>query len=185
MEYLEFSDIKERYRQIKDFDDYYITEYGNVYSTRGPKHKLHKIKAKEPGREDKYLNVILCRDDGQYTKSIHRLVAEYFVDGYFEGAVPNHIDGNNRNNRYDNLEWVTVKENVRKSYITSGLSAKRNYKEWKLYNPSGNLVGIFYSHQEMEKFVVDNKLPAKPCMLTKHGKSEGFYVTKERVNMKL
>lgn len=42
---------------------------------------------------------------------IHRLVAKYFVEGYEEGLVVNHKDGNKLNNTKDNLEWVTRSEN--------------------------------------------------------------------------
>lgn len=44
-------------------------------------------------------------------RTIHSLVAETFVDGYFEGAIVNHKDENKTNNRADNLEWVTYKQN--------------------------------------------------------------------------
>jgi hypothetical protein len=185
---MEFSDINGEYKQIRGFDDYYITEHGEVYSTRpigaSKEHKLHKLKPKNPGRAEKYLNIILCRDDGQYTKSIHRLVAEHFVDGYFDGAVPNHKDGNNRNNDSENLEWVSVKENVHKSYITSGISAKRQFKKWSLYDPEGNLLGVFYKHTDVKDFVVSHNIPASPTMLIKYGASKGYYIHKERMNIR-
>ena len=188
---MEFSDINGRYKRIEGFDDYYITEFGDVYSTRpigaSKEHKLHKLKPKNPGRDNKYLNIILCRDDGQFTKSIHRLVAEAFVDGYFDGAVPNHIDGNNRNNSSDNLEWVTVKENIHKSYETSGVSATRNFRMWNLYDDSGTLIGSFVGHIEMESFVKEHSIPASPSSLSKYGKSNGYYVIKKmsKVGQKL
>lgn len=43
---------------------------------------------------------------------VHRLVALAFVDGYFEGATVNHIDGDKLNNRFENLEWVTLSRNT-------------------------------------------------------------------------
>lgn len=43
---------------------------------------------------------------------VHRLVASAFVEGYQEGMVANHIDCNPSNNRADNLEWLTNKENL-------------------------------------------------------------------------
>lgn len=183
---MDFSDINTRYKRINGFDDYYISDIGDVYSTRlrgnEKEKRLRKLKAKNPGNDNKYLNIILCNDDGQFTKSIHRLVAEHFVDGYFDGAVVNHIDGNKRNNDYRNLEWTTVRDNVRKSYITSGKPPKRNFKEWKLYDPKGMLVGVFYSHLEMESYVLNNGLDASPTQLTKDGNSRGYIVTKEKMN---
>lgn len=44
--------------------------------------------------------------------SMHRLVALHFCSGFQIGFVVNHIDGNNKNNYYKNLEWVTQKDNI-------------------------------------------------------------------------
>lgn len=180
---IDFEDINCRYVPIKGFSDYYITEHGDIYSTRlrgkeKEKH-LHKMRPKNPGNKSKYMNIILCNATGQKTKSIHRLVAEHFIDGYFPGAVVNHIDGNNRNNDYTNLEWTTTKDNINKSYITSGLSAKRNYKYWELYDPNQTLLGVFTSHNDMEAFVKAKGLNTSPTQLTKCGRSRGYTVIKQ------
>lgn len=47
---------------------------------------------------------------------IHKYVALYFCERNSEGLVVNHIDGNKTNNHYQNLEWVTVGENVRHAW---------------------------------------------------------------------
>lgn len=56
-----------------------------------------------------YMRVYLdCKDT-----YLHRLVAEYFVEGKTEERNQvNHIDGNKKNNDYTNLEWVTNQENM-------------------------------------------------------------------------
>ena len=182
---MDFQNVHGRVKKINGFDDYYITEFGEVYSTRLRGREkiphLHRVKPKNPGKANKYLNIILCRDDGQYTKSIHRLVAEHFVDGQFEGAVVNHIDGNNRNNTASNLEWTTVADNVHKSYETSGVTAKRNYRIWELYSPNGDLLGTFTSHNDMERFVKDNGIDASATQLSKTGNSRGYTVIKKQI----
>ena len=182
---MKFSDISARYKQIPGFEDYYITDDGRVYSTRLRGYEkephLHEIKAKNPGRDDKYVNVILYSDGKQTTKSIHRLVAESFVAGYFDGAVVNHIDGNNRNNNFSNLEWTTVRDNILKSYKTSGKPAKRNYKEWKLYSPEGELVNVFYNHMDMKNFIIENNIDTSPTQLIRNGNSRGYYVFKRKM----
>ena len=71
--------------------------------------------------------------------TVHSLVAKYFVDGYKEGLVVNHIDGNTLNNNPNNLEWVTQRENVVKGYDTSGLNQIRNYHYYKLKLPNGEV----------------------------------------------
>lgn len=177
---MDFSDIKGEYKQINGFDDYYITEHGDVYSTRpigyGGSTKLRKLKPKNPGKKNKYYNIILCKDGLKYTKSIHRLVAEHFVDGYFEGAVVNHIDGNNRNNDASNLEWTTTRDNVVKSYSTSGLGAKRNYKIWRLYDKDGKYIETFTSHMSLKSYILSNNIDASPSQLIKCRNSRGYTV---------
>lgn len=179
---MELQDIGCRVKKIHGYEAYYITENGDVYSTRlrgnEKEPHLHKMTPKNPGRGEKYLNVILCDDDGEKTFSIHRLVAEHFCDGYFDGAVVNHKDGDNRNNRFDNLEWVTQKDNIHHSYETSGVDQYRNYKWWKLLSPTGEEVGTFLGHYTMEKYVREHGINASPSMLTKHGHNKGYRVIK-------
>ena len=43
---------------------------------------------------------------------VHRLVAFAFVEGYAGDKDVNHIDENKQNNRSDNLEWVSRKQNI-------------------------------------------------------------------------
>lgn len=185
--YEDFSAITGRYEPIPGFEEYYITEFGEVYSTKpvgiGKRHKLHKVLPKNPGKANKYFNVILCKDGVHYTKSIHRLVAESFVDGYFDGAVVNHIDGDNRNNIASNLEWTTTKDNIHKSYMTSGIGAVRNCLTWVLYNPNGEEVGRFAGNNLLKKYIKENDIDCSPETIVKYGESKGYKI--EKVNCKL
>lgn len=176
------NDIECRYRQITDFPDYYITENGDVYSARLRGHEkephLHKMKPKNPGKSNKYLNIILCRDNYQQTKSIHRLVAEYFVDGWFDGAVVNHIDGNNRNNHASNLEWTTTRDNIVKSYQTSGVGSVRNKRACTLFC-CGKRIASFESVKALLRFVEQHCPDVSTTSLEKYGKSGKFQITKQ------
>ena len=70
-----------------------------------------------------YVRVALVDGRKIFYRSVHRLVAMAFVDGDSTLTV-NHIDGNKQNNRYDNLEWVSLSENVRHAFRTGLKSVK-------------------------------------------------------------
>lgn len=53
---------------------------------------------------------------GHIKHSLHRVVAKAFCEGYFEGAVVNHINGNRDDNRAVNLEWCTQSHNCKHAY---------------------------------------------------------------------
>jgi hypothetical protein len=62
--------------------------------------------------------------NGKWTsKSVHRFVAEAWIDNPDNLPEINHIDCNRTNNSIDNLEWCTHSFNVLYSYITEGRSA--------------------------------------------------------------
>lgn len=63
-----------------------------------------------------YYTVHLKVKGKRYSRLIHRLVAETFLDGYFEGATVDHKDCNKLNNNVENLEWVTKSENIKRAY---------------------------------------------------------------------
>jgi hypothetical protein len=83
---------------------YSVDELGNVYSDK-------KGKRLAWGSKD-YPNVRLFKFGIGRCMHVHRIVAETFLSKP-EGAVEvNHKDGNKRNNRVDNLEWVTKSQNI-------------------------------------------------------------------------
>lgn len=64
---------------------------------------------------DGYLQLKLCKNGLEKGKRIHQLVAEAFVDKPNSDVVleVNHIDCDRKNNRFDNLEWISHAKNVR------------------------------------------------------------------------
>lgn len=73
-----------------------------------------------------YPRISYKRDDGSVKhRTIHRLVAESFVDGRADGYQVNHVNGVKTDNRASNLEWVSASENIVHSYET-GLNQNTN-----------------------------------------------------------
>jgi len=121
---------KEKYKPITGFNGRYeVSDLGNVRSvarfTRNGKDWRDAVILKSRSYSTGYRQLTLRdNDDKRYSRTVHKLVAVEFVDGYFYGAVVNHIDGNKLNNSSTNLEWITQKENIAHS-IKLGLRAKK------------------------------------------------------------
>lgn len=105
--------MEEIWAKIEGYPEYEISNFGNARSLkRGRVYNL-KINIDSHG----YCYIIPYVNKKTYTHcKIHRLVAKHFVDGYKEGLVVNHKDGNKQNNVYTNLEWVTPSENNRHAF---------------------------------------------------------------------
>lgn len=93
-------------KPIKGWEDRYsITNDGKVYSYISGRY-LNKGFDK-----DGYALVTLSRNNYRRTYRVHRLVAETFVNNPDNKEEVNHKDFNVKNNWFENLEWVTQKEN--------------------------------------------------------------------------
>lgn len=92
-------------KEIEGFPGYFIEDNGRVWSE-------HSNKFLKPLRDTNgYLMVNLHKDGKQYSKRIHRLVAEAFINNPNNYDQINHIDENKENNNVNNLEWCTVSYN--------------------------------------------------------------------------
>lgn len=92
------------WREIPGFEDYLVSSNGDVFS------KKHGIILKQYEKK-KYLYVFLYGENGRKHKSVHRLVAEAFIDNPYRYPEVNHRDENTRNNHVENLEWCTGEYN--------------------------------------------------------------------------
>jgi hypothetical protein len=102
--------MEEVWKDIKGFEGaYQISSLGRVRSLPG-KYRKELIRKLVPDK-DGYLECMLC-EKGKYThKKVHRLVGEAFIKNPFGKKEINHKNGNRADNRIENLEWVSRKEN--------------------------------------------------------------------------
>lgn len=64
---------------------------------------------------------------------LHRLVAEVWLDNPCCYKTVDHKNGNKADNSVENLEWVSLEENVRREWGNfEGFDLARRYKTWKL-----------------------------------------------------
>lgn len=95
----------EVWKDIPGYEDYY-----EVSNTGAVRRKAFIMKCRLT--KDGYPAITLCGGGKQINKTIHRLVAEAFVENPDNKTQVNHKDGVKSNASSDNLEWVTPSENV-------------------------------------------------------------------------
>lgn len=95
----------EHWKPVPGFEGLYmVSQLGGVYSTRSRR----RLSPTKTG----YAIVTLYKDGKSTSRAVHRLVAEAFLPNPDNLQIVNHKDGNKQNNRLENLEWCTQKENV-------------------------------------------------------------------------
>lgn len=76
----------------------------------------------------RYYSVKLCKPGNErHFMFVHRLVAMAFIPNPRNFEQVNHKDGNIHNNNVENLEWVTMSQNVKHAYET-GLNYGLKYE---------------------------------------------------------
>ena len=117
--------VGEVWKDIEDFSNYQISNFGRVKSKeritnvgiKNVKQITRKEKILKPLKITKgYLGIRLYNNLNVKTFKIHRLVAKYFIPNPNNLSQVNHIDGNKTNNKVDNLEWCTQTQNIQHSY---------------------------------------------------------------------
>jgi hypothetical protein len=130
-----FCIMEEIYKDVIGYEGIYqVSNFGNVKSFRFDKEKVLKLSLDSLG----YFVVGVRLNNIPKIRRVHQLVAESFLNHKRCGLklVVNHIDFNKSNNRVENLEIITQRENTNKRHIKSaskytGVYWSKKPKKWK------------------------------------------------------
>lgn len=171
----------EIWKDIKGYEGLYkVSNYGRVKSLNYNKTKKEK-ELKLYKNKKGYFSVNLYLNKKIHSKLVHRLVAETFIPNPKNKPQVNHIDGDKTNDKVDNLEWVTNKENVIHSWKT-GLSKKKygkqtNCKKVNQYTLTGDFIKTWDSIKDASKDLkIDSSHISKCCKQRKYHKTTGGYI---------
>lgn len=111
----------EIFKDIYGFEGLYqVSNYGNIKSLPKSGGNAYKERLLKNGKIKKkhttYERITLSKDGKIFRFSVHRIVAEAFIENTFDKPHINHIDNNGENNNVDNLEWCTHSENMIHAY---------------------------------------------------------------------
>lgn len=109
-------EVKELWKPLLEYKGIEVSSIGRIRKAAN-KSRKERILTEFPKDRDGYYRCSVQRLDGTWTSQpVHRLVAKAFIPRTKNRDIVNHIDGNRTNNRIENLEWVTPKENVIHSF---------------------------------------------------------------------
>lgn len=110
-------------------DRFLVSEQGQIYSL--PSRTGRGLQRKQWYDKLGYAWVTYVDVLGKKPKkiSVHRAVAEAFVDNPDNLPIVNHLDSNPSNNNHQNLEWTTVKGNVAHAIKSGNMDLTQNRGE--------------------------------------------------------
>ena len=121
------------------------------YKRTGKSHLLSQTRGNKG-----YLYVTLSKNGKHKIFFVHRLVAEAFIPNKEDLPTVNHIDECRTNNKADNLEWLSYKDNNLygnhyKNVSETQLNDPKKSKKILQYDLFGNLIKEWASAQEVQR----------------------------------
>ena len=157
------------WKDIKNFEGLYqINDKGEVRSLDRYVHFKYKdkflkgaIKKQQIGTNGYKIVKLYKNDKKRYTFSVHRLVAEAFLEKPSYAECVNHKNGDKTDNRVENLEWCTysynnkhaIENNLRK--INTKNMTNNNKIKVVMFD-EGSIIAIKDCSREMAKFIKEN-----------------------------
>lgn len=117
--------MKEIWKDITNYEGYQVSNLGRVRThnkttytkMHGIRHWKDRILKERLDKKNKMLSVLLYKNGKGKSFLIYRLVAQEFLEFPKDKKMTvNHKDGNRLNNNLDNLEWLSLKDNIRHGF---------------------------------------------------------------------
>jgi hypothetical protein len=148
--------LEEIWETMIEFEgNYEVSNLGNI------RNKTSKRNLSQHLINSGYLKTNIKYKGKSHNRLVHRLVAQYFCNGFREDLQVNHINAVRTDNRSVNLEWVTPKENIQDT-ISRGtfnvssaheVAHERRKRPVAQIDSSGSIVNTFESAREAAKSV--------------------------------
>lgn len=184
--------MSEIWKDIKRYEGLYqVSNIGKIKRI-GKNERIKKTFIDKNG----YERVELSKLGVNKKYSVHRLVAEAFINNCFNKKEINHKNGIKTDNRVENLEWVTRSENELHAYRTklaqNSIKQREAVSLWCKKNKTkpivqltldNKFVKIWNSAIEVQKQLNINRKNISQCITGRNKTAGGYkWLTKERFN---
>ena len=161
--------MEEIFKSIPEYEGLYeISNLQNVKSlnriiirSNGQKVKIKEKILKPAIGSRGYYSVVLCNNIRQRTECIHILMAKTFISNPENKKEVNHINAITTDNRIENLEWVTHKENMTHAKLLGLIKYNKGEKHYSSKLKDNDIIIIrslsgIKSHSQIAKmFTID------------------------------
>lgn len=161
----------ERWKKVKGFEErYLVSDKGRFFSVH-----FQRI-FKGNLRKDGYLSVCFHYGNKREQTLAHRVVANHFIENIENKPQVNHINGDKSDNRKENLEWVTAKENMIHAVDIGLYSQMTKDKEYPIgmYSMEGEFIRKFKSLSEASRVIGKPKGNVGECANGNRKTAYGF-----------
>ena len=155
--------MEEIWKDIPNYKGYQVSNFGRIrtynkttYTNKhGVRHWKDRVLKERIDKKNNCLSVQLYKNGKGKSYLIHRIVGEVFLgDPKNNKMTINHKDGNRLNNNVNNLEWLSLADNIRHGFDNDLYTCK---KKIKLTNKKDNTIKIFRSMVQASKEMGKNK----------------------------
>ena len=156
-------DNMKEWKIVKNYPDYKISNYGDIFSIKSNQYLEPRIDY------NGYYNIKLINENGRKKMAIHRIVYDTFMGINDNTKVIDHIDRNKINNNINNLREVTLSENAKNC-------DKKNITLTKIhqYSLNNEFIKEWNSFKEIKEILNYNSGNISRCYIGKLKSAYGF-----------
>ena len=195
----------EIWKDIKGYEGLYqVSNLGRIKSlerkskTKGNVEYIKKEKVLKERFSHGYVSVILYKNGTKKNFRVHRLVAKAFLVNPKNLPQINHINFNRSDNRIENLEWVTAKENIQHNFkngnvekiiknaksvgkryggnknVTTKAKLRLSKKVYQIDKNTGQIIKVWDSAKDVERILKIPNTNISRCCLKKCMTAGGY-----------
>jgi hypothetical protein len=165
---------EEIWKPVKGYEEKYeVSSQGRARSYKKTSKTYNILK---PIERKGYFRIYM----GGKFHTLHKIIAETFLQNPENKEFVNHINGIKSDNRLENLEWCTRSENMQHSYNTGLHKTGKEHVQSKALHvlKDGHLVATLYGNKEWKEFGLD-QASVNQCIRGERKHYKGYTFRKE------